>query len=100
MDGVCGQSKVLFVSSSDARFMSSDPRDPPPIRLRRLVDLAPNTITDHTPMETVIDMFRKLGIRQTLVTHNGKVLNNFFAALNFYTFETFGHLHFAGDCWE
>ncbi len=32
---------------------------------------APITITDQTPMETVVEMFRKLGLRQTLVTHNG-----------------------------
>jgi len=32
------------------------------------------TITDHTPMETVIDMFRKLGLRQVLVTTNGRLL--------------------------
>ncbi len=35
---------------------------------------APMTITDHTPMETVIDMFRKLGLRQVLVTTNGRLL--------------------------
>lgn len=35
--------------------------------------MAPITITDQTPMETVVDMFRKLGLRQTLVTHNGLV---------------------------
>ena len=34
---------------------------------------SPVTITDQTPMETVIDMFRKLGLRITLVTHNGWV---------------------------
>ena len=32
---------------------------------------APFTITDQTPMEMVVEMFRKLGLRQTLVTHNG-----------------------------
>lgn len=32
---------------------------------------APITITDQTPMETVYEMFRKLGLRYTLVTHNG-----------------------------
>jgi len=47
---------------------------PPPIKLRKIVDLAPITITDQTPMETVVDMFRKLGLRQTLVTHNGRLL--------------------------
>ena len=34
---------------------------------------APVTITDQTPMETVVEMFRKLGLRQTLVTVNGYV---------------------------
>lgn len=38
------------------------------------MDLAPVTITDKTPMETVVNMFRKLGLRQTLVTHNGRLL--------------------------
>lgn len=47
---------------------------PPPLKLRKIVDLAPITITDQTPMETVVDMFRKLGLRQTLVTHSGKLL--------------------------
>ena len=32
------------------------------------------TITDKTPMETVVNMFQKLGLRQTLVTHNGRLL--------------------------
>ncbi|CAJ0573120.1 unnamed protein product, partial [Mesorhabditis spiculigera] len=47
---------------------------PAPLRLRKLVDLAPMTITDQMPMETVIDMFRKLGLRQVLVTKSGKAL--------------------------
>ena len=44
---------------------------PQPLQLKRIVDFAPITITDQTPMETVVDMFRKLGLRQVLVTHNG-----------------------------
>ncbi|CAJ0958722.1 unnamed protein product, partial [Mesorhabditis belari] len=47
---------------------------PAPLRLRKLVDLAPMTITDQMPMETIIDMFRKLGLRHVLVTRSGKVL--------------------------
>lgn len=42
-----------------------------PLNFRRILDLAPITVTDQTPMETTIDMFRKLGLRQVLVTHNG-----------------------------
>ena len=30
-------------------------------------------VTHHTPMKTVIDLYRKLGVRQVLVTHNGLV---------------------------
>ena len=47
---------------------------PAPVKLSKILDLAPVTITDKTPMETVINMFRKLGLRQTLVTHNGRLL--------------------------
>lgn len=36
--------------------------------------MSPITVTDQTPMETVIDIFRKLGLRQTLVTSNGRLL--------------------------
>lgn len=45
-----------------------------PLKLWKILDLAPTCITDKTPMETVINMFRKLGLRQTLVTHNGRLL--------------------------
>jgi chloride channel 3/4/5 len=47
---------------------------PQPLNLKRIVDFAPVTMTDQTPMETVVDMFRKLGLRQVLVTHNGRLL--------------------------
>jgi chloride channel 3/4/5 len=46
----------------------------PTLRLRRILDLAPITVTDQTPMETVVDMFTKVGLRQILVTHNGRLL--------------------------
>ena len=36
--------------------------------------MAPIAVTDATPMETVVEMFRKLGLRQALVTHNGRLL--------------------------
>lgn len=60
---------VMFAS-----HMPTDGLAVPPLKLNKLVDLAPVTITDKTPMETVINMFRKLGLRQTLVTHNGRLL--------------------------
>jgi len=47
---------------------------PAPLRLRKIIDLAPMTLSDQTPMEIVIDMFRKLGLRQVLITKNGRLL--------------------------
>lgn len=64
--GICGQSLVIFTSSSPVQNLG-----PPPLKLKKILDMAPITVTDQTPMETVVDMFRKLGLRQTLVTHNG-----------------------------
>ena len=32
---------------------------------------SPFQISDQTPMETVVEMFRKMGLRQLLVAHNG-----------------------------
>ena len=67
-EGLRGDSVALFTPSITTPWQG-----PPPLKLRRVLDLAPITVTDHTPMETVIDMFRKLGLRQVLVTHNGFV---------------------------
>lgn len=66
IDGITGQSIVLFTSASPVQSLG-----PPPLKLKKILDMAPITVTDQTPMETVVDMFRKLGLRQTLVTHNG-----------------------------
>ena len=41
------------------------------LQLHKLVDPAPIIVTDQTPMEAVVDMFRKLGCRQIFVTKNG-----------------------------
>lgn len=68
-DGICANSKILFTDTVPTPWTG-----PPPLKLKKLLDLAPITITDETPMETVIDMFRKLGLRQVLVTHNGRLL--------------------------
>ncbi|XP_066148220.1 H(+)/Cl(-) exchange transporter 5 isoform X1 [Euwallacea fornicatus] len=69
VEGICGQSLVLFTSGNPPQTLG-----PPPLKLKKILDMAPITITDQTPMETVVDMFRKLGLRQTLVTHNGRLL--------------------------
>ncbi|XP_076802251.1 H(+)/Cl(-) exchange transporter 4-like [Clavelina lepadiformis] len=45
-----------------------------PVRLFNIVDLSPIAVSDHAPMETVVEIFAKLGNRQVLVTHNGKLL--------------------------
>lgn len=66
MEGLREDSLVLFTPNIPSPWHGSLP-----LKLRRILDLAPITVTDHTPMETVIDMFRKLGLRQVLVTHNG-----------------------------
>ncbi|XP_026758502.3 H(+)/Cl(-) exchange transporter 5 isoform X4 [Galleria mellonella] len=69
IEGITGQSVVVFAGAGNP------PTGPPPcLPLNRILDMAPITVTDQTPMETVVDMFRKLGLRQTLVTHNGRLL--------------------------
>ena len=35
---------------------------------------SPLQISDQTPMETVIEMVSKMGLRQLLVAHNGRLL--------------------------
>lgn len=67
MEGITRQSLVVFTSGTNIQTHGM----PPPLKLKKILDMAPITITDQTPMEAVVDMFRKLGLRQTLVTHNG-----------------------------
>ncbi|CAF3810056.1 unnamed protein product, partial [Rotaria magnacalcarata] len=43
------------------------------LQLHKLVDRAPIIVTDQTPVEAVVDMFRKLGCRQIFVTKNGRL---------------------------
>ncbi|XP_005108895.2 H(+)/Cl(-) exchange transporter 3 [Aplysia californica] len=68
-DGVVSNSVIYFTG-----HVPVNPHGPAPLKLRKILDMAPVTITDQTPMETVVEMFRKLGLRQTLVTHNGRLL--------------------------
>ena len=67
MEGITRQSLVIFNTGNNIQPHNGNP----PLKLKKILDMAPITITDQTPMETVVDMFRKLGLRQTLVTHNG-----------------------------
>ncbi|CAH1797441.1 unnamed protein product [Owenia fusiformis] len=70
-DGVVSNSVLYFTNSVPVTTVVGGPS---PLKLRKILDLAPITITDQTPVETVVEMFRKLGLRQTLVTHNGRLL--------------------------
>eukprot|EP00069_Balaena_mysticetus_P006360 bmy_18506T0 len=67
-----------IVSDSVMYFTEEPPElpanSPQPLKLRRVLNLSPFTVTDHTPMETVVDIFRKLGLRQCLVTRSGRLL--------------------------
>ncbi|XP_041067284.1 H(+)/Cl(-) exchange transporter 4 isoform X2 [Carcharodon carcharias] len=69
-DGVVSNSIVYFTEDPPPLLGNS----PCPLKLRRILNLSPFTVTDHTPMETVVDIFRKLGLRQCLVTHSGRLL--------------------------
>uniref|UniRef100_A0AAR2KUB9 Chloride channel protein n=1 Tax=Pygocentrus nattereri TaxID=42514 RepID=A0AAR2KUB9_PYGNA len=69
-DGVVSNSVVYF--TEDAPQLPAS--NPQPLKLRRILNLSPFTVTDHTPMETVVDIFRKLGLRQCLVTRSGRLL--------------------------
>ncbi|XP_067848386.1 H(+)/Cl(-) exchange transporter 4 isoform X2 [Heptranchias perlo] len=69
-DGVVSNSIVYFTEDPPPLPGNS----PCPLKLRRILNLSPFTVTDHTPMETVVDIFRKLGLRQCLVTRSGRLL--------------------------
>uniref|UniRef100_A0A9J7XGD0 Chloride channel protein n=1 Tax=Cyprinus carpio carpio TaxID=630221 RepID=A0A9J7XGD0_CYPCA len=69
-DGVVSNSVVYFTEDAP-QIPASNPQ---PLKLRRILNLSPFTVTDHTPMETVVDIFRKLGLRQCLVTRSGRLL--------------------------
>uniref|UniRef100_A0A9J7YA54 Chloride channel protein n=1 Tax=Cyprinus carpio carpio TaxID=630221 RepID=A0A9J7YA54_CYPCA len=70
-DGVVSNSVVYFTEDAP-QIPASNPQ---PLKLRRILNLSPFTVTDHTPMETVVDIFRKLGLRQCLVTRSGEQKN-------------------------
>uniref|UniRef100_A0A8C9SJS8 Chloride channel protein n=1 Tax=Scleropages formosus TaxID=113540 RepID=A0A8C9SJS8_SCLFO len=69
-EGIVRNSRVYF--TQHAPTLPAD--SPRPLKLRSILDMSPFTVTDHTPMEIVVDIFRKLGLRQCLVTHNGRLL--------------------------
>ncbi|XP_043913433.1 H(+)/Cl(-) exchange transporter 5 isoform X1 [Protopterus annectens] len=69
-DGIVSTSTIYFTEHIPPQPSSA----PAALKLRSILDLSPFTVTDHTPMEIVVDIFRKLGLRQCLVTHNGRLL--------------------------
>ncbi|KAJ8394440.1 hypothetical protein AAFF_G00046510 [Aldrovandia affinis] len=69
-DGIVSTSRIFFTEYTPPQ----PPSSPSPLKLRGIMDLSPFTVTDHTAMEIVVDIFRKLGLRQCLVTHNGRLL--------------------------
>ncbi|MBN3303417.1 CLCN5 protein, partial [Amia calva] len=69
-DGIVSTSNIYFTEY----IPPLPPTSPATLKLRGIMDLSPFTVTDHTPMEIVVDIFRKLGLRQCLVTHNGRLL--------------------------
>ncbi|XP_051578794.1 H(+)/Cl(-) exchange transporter 5-like [Myxocyprinus asiaticus] len=69
-EGIVSVSAVLFTECAPP----SSPNGPPAVNLYSILDLSPFTVTVHTPMEIVVDIFRKLGLRQCLVTQNGRLL--------------------------
>ncbi|XP_051533373.1 H(+)/Cl(-) exchange transporter 5 isoform X2 [Myxocyprinus asiaticus] len=69
-EGVVSASRIFFTEYTPPQ----PPSSPPPLKLRGIMDLSPFTVTDHTAMDIVVDIFRKLGLRQCLVTHNGRLL--------------------------
>ncbi|CAB1428764.1 unnamed protein product [Pleuronectes platessa] len=70
-EGVVSASHVVFTEHAPPQ---AEDGPAPPLRLRGILDLSPFTVTDHTPMDITVDIFRKLGLRQCLVTHNGRLL--------------------------
>uniref|UniRef100_A0A8C2HGF6 Chloride channel protein n=1 Tax=Cyprinus carpio TaxID=7962 RepID=A0A8C2HGF6_CYPCA len=69
-EGVVSMSPILFTECDPPM----SPSAPPAVKLRSILDLSPFTVTVHTAMEIVVDIFRKLGLRQCLVIQNGRLL--------------------------
>lgn len=69
-DGVDASSKVHFTTEHRLLIISQK-GSMPSVSLRYCIDPAPICVCEKMPMETVVDLFRKIGIRQVLVTHNG-----------------------------
>nr|XP_046184875.1 H(+)/Cl(-) exchange transporter 4-like [Oncorhynchus gorbuscha] len=60
---------ALFSVLHGTRAPPQPTTGPPAVKLRGILDLSLFTVTDHTPMEIAVDIFRKLGLRQCLITY-------------------------------
>jgi len=71
-NNITGDSLLYF--TEPVAILNSEIKLPSPLIVNKIIDFAPTCITDKTPIEKTIDMFRKLGLRHCLVTHNGRLL--------------------------
>ena len=70
-EGATRDSRVFFIDSARRVNQQLLESTVPSVNFRGLMDPSPFQIADQTPMETVVEMFRKMGLRQVLVSHNG-----------------------------
>ena len=70
-EGATRESRVFFIDSTRRVNQHLLESTVPSVNFRGLMDPSPFQIADQTPMETVVEMFRKMGLRQVLVSHNG-----------------------------
>jgi chloride channel 3/4/5 len=73
-EGATRESRVFFIDSTRRVNQQLQESTVPSVNFRGLMDPSPFQIADQTPMETVVEMFRKMGLRQVLVSHNGRLL--------------------------
>ena len=70
-ENILSNSRVYFSLHIPPNMKDRQNDEPEPLRLFNIVDLSPISVTDHTPMDIVVEIFSKLGVRQALVNHNG-----------------------------
>ena len=68
--GITSLSRVHFTDYVPLQLAG----DPLICRLNHVVDISPINITDVSSMSLVVEIFRKLGIRQCLVLRHGKLI--------------------------
>ncbi|XP_065182931.1 H(+)/Cl(-) exchange transporter 5-like [Sycon ciliatum] len=66
------ENSLVYFSARPPRNLDTN-RDQQ-VGLAHILDASPFQVTEQTPMETVVEMFRKIGLRQALVVRNGRLL--------------------------